>query len=235
MQLPYQRSLRRSRRGVAIVIVLSFIVLLTFLIVAFFSRATLHRQVGNSNTARTRAEILGRTAAELVVADLKKEIVAASETPVPNTAPYEIYAPKTAQDMMATRVLIDSATASDTRYANLVKQSGGTKVGTGSTGGLLTASAEDTSTASADGRIISGARWSTPMLLGDANGTTSFTNTQVPKWIFFTRDGLPASQTWDSDYKNEKTSNPKFVTGRFAYNVYDEGGLARFKNYFRRP
>lgn len=223
MQAPSPCRLAQRREGVAIVIVLAFIVLLTFLIVAFFSRATLHRQVGNNGSARARAEILGRTAADLVVADLKTEIKAAST--VKGSAPYEIYVPKTAQDMVPTRVLIDTTAATNASYANLVKQSGGSKVGSGSVGGLLIASSVDTKAASTDGRTIGGVRWSSPFLLGDSTGTVNFTDTQVPKWIFYTRAGLPGSQTWNTSFKNAATSNDQMVIGRFAYNVYDEGGL----------
>ncbi len=71
------------QRGVALVLVLVFVVLVTGLVVAYFSRATLERQVSNGSAATARADLLASSAAEVITADLIQEIVAGSASPAP--------------------------------------------------------------------------------------------------------------------------------------------------------
>ena len=71
-------QLLHNDKGAAIVIVLAFLVMITFVVVAFFARATANRQVENSSAAGKKAALLARSAADLVVADLKKEMINAS-------------------------------------------------------------------------------------------------------------------------------------------------------------
>src|SRR5581483_3180928 len=76
---------KAGKNGAALVIVLAFVVLLTALVVAFFSRAVTERQVSNSSAAGAKADMLARSAADLVIADLKQEIVRGSGSSSPAT------------------------------------------------------------------------------------------------------------------------------------------------------
>src|SRR6476646_2626123 len=67
-----------SERGAALLIVLAFVVLLTVLSVAFFSRAAVDRQVSFSSSNQTKADLLARGALAVTVGDLKQELVAGS-------------------------------------------------------------------------------------------------------------------------------------------------------------
>ena len=62
----------RKKRGAALIIILAFIVLLTGLVLAFFSRAITARQVSNSSAAQTKADIPALSAADVIVGDFKQ-------------------------------------------------------------------------------------------------------------------------------------------------------------------
>lgn len=66
---PFQR-----KRGVALVITLSSVVLLTVLILAFFSRAQLNRRISFSSTNLVKTELLARSAMDIVVGELRQEL-----------------------------------------------------------------------------------------------------------------------------------------------------------------
>src|SRR6476660_5345220 len=83
-----------TQKGVALVIVLAFVVLLTVLSVAFFSRAAVDRQVSFSSSNQTKADLLARGALAVTVGDLKQELVAGST--ISSVSGVTIYSPKTA-------------------------------------------------------------------------------------------------------------------------------------------
>src|SRR5205807_3150693 len=66
---------RSSNKAAALIIVLAFVVLLTGLSLAFFSRTTTERQLAHSSYNDTSADLLARTALDTIVSDLKQEIV----------------------------------------------------------------------------------------------------------------------------------------------------------------
>ena len=70
----------RSKNGSALIIALAFVVLLTGLIVAFFSRAMSERQVSNSSANETKIGFFTQGALDSIVGDLKQEIVDGSGT-----------------------------------------------------------------------------------------------------------------------------------------------------------
>ena len=69
-----------NRRAVALVIVLAFIVLVTGLVLAFFSRAMLDRQISNSSASQVKCTIFAQGAMDQIVGDLKQEIVDSSSS-----------------------------------------------------------------------------------------------------------------------------------------------------------
>ncbi len=61
-----------ASKGAALMIVLAFVVLLTGVALAFFSRASTDRQLAHSSYNDTSAELLARTALDIVVGDFKQ-------------------------------------------------------------------------------------------------------------------------------------------------------------------
>src|SRR5205809_3528099 len=71
-------------KGAALIIVLAFVVLVTVLSVAYFSRASTDRQLAQSSYNDTSSDLLARSALDITVSELKQEIVA---HPTPTAAP----------------------------------------------------------------------------------------------------------------------------------------------------
>jgi len=218
-RLPDERPARSAHRakpaiphsGMALVVCLALIVLITAAVLAFFARATSNRVVEASRANRVEAEQLARTAADYVASVFLQEIAAGStrygsDGTTENSTPPFIYRPTTNLFAVPHRPL-PSAMAGDTNFANLIRRSVNETVdGFGETN----ASADSTITASKNGRTIGPDRWNTPMLLSGAGFTAA---DQLPNWIYANADG-------------SVTNSPGTNTiGRFAYNVYTTGGL----------
>ena len=99
MPFGFPRRLKHRTRAVALVIVLAFVVLLTGLVVAFFTRAQSEKQISDSSVSQTKVEVFSEGALATIIGDLKQEIVAnstsLSPTPTPATGFSVIYRPAT--------------------------------------------------------------------------------------------------------------------------------------------
>src|SRR2546430_6754043 len=78
--------------GAALLIVLAFVVMLTVLSVAFFSRAAVDRQVSFNSSNQAKSDLLARGALAVTVGDLKQELVAGST--ISTVSGVTIYTPK---------------------------------------------------------------------------------------------------------------------------------------------
>jgi hypothetical protein len=222
---PFPVSTGPGNRGFAIVIVLAFIVLLTGVVLAVFLRATANRQISDSSAQAINLGILTRGALDQVVGDLKQEIAAGSTSTTINGA--TIYQPASALSAVPSRT---SANAP----ANLVKWSSAntnffdaTTAVTYPEATTYTPSqraanpALPTTDKSHNGRSINLARWNKPLLLpkADPSGTdvtpvTSGAGTfTAPDWILMSGNG-----------SNPSALGPN-VAGRYAYAIYDVGGV----------
>src|SRR5881397_2245923 len=65
---------RSSNKAAALIIVLAFVVILTGLSVAYLSRATTDRQLAHTSFHDTDADLLARSALDIVVGDFRQEI-----------------------------------------------------------------------------------------------------------------------------------------------------------------
>jgi hypothetical protein len=68
------RSHNGTSKGAALIIVLSFVVLVTVVSLAYFSRTTTDRQLAQTSYNDTSADLLARSALDITVSDLKQEI-----------------------------------------------------------------------------------------------------------------------------------------------------------------
>src|SRR5438552_15036428 len=102
---PTSRSLNRSskssNKGAALIIILAFVVLLTGLVLAYFSRAATDRQLAQSSFYDTDAYLLARSALDIVVGDFKQEIVSGSLNISSSAAPF--YSPTPAANVLPQR------------------------------------------------------------------------------------------------------------------------------------
>jgi len=202
-------SKSKNSGGFALVLVLAFVLLVLTVALAFFSNSVLQRQISTSSANQGKVDLFAQGALDTTIGDLKQEIIAGSTTPP--IAP-GVYWPLTTANMVPTRVgTVDG-------LPNLVKTSAS---GQSFYTGGPTGRASLLGTSASSSHPISAARWNTPILLpmpaGHSNtdltplsGAGGFT---PPNWIYVDRSG----------------NNPQAVTtdtmGRYAYCIYDEGGL----------
>jgi Tfp pilus assembly protein PilX len=215
--------LPRSQSGVALVVTLAMVTLLTFVVVAFFSRAMTNRRIESASGEAVRADLLTKTAAEFIIGDLKAEIAAGS-TPVGSGNQTRFYKPTSAANVVPTISRDSDISPNDAVFVNLLKQSSGSffPSGNGTSAPLIQAnSGVTTDTPSANGRSVIASRWDAPQMTVGGN----FTADKLPSWILLNRSGISAPQTWSNDFKNYQPGNEKAVIGRFAFNIYDQGGL----------
>ena len=184
----------------ALVVTLALIVLVTIASMAFFVRATLNRSIEASRSNAVLAEQLAETGVDYVTSQFLQEIATNSTT---NTVSgVAIYNPTAATNIIPQRSLPSVISSTDTNFSNLLR---GSYAGTDPN-----ASTINTATPSQDGRFVGTSRWNAPLLL--AGGGFTATN-QLPNWIYLNRDGNPTA-----------TASTNAI-GRFAYTVYDVGGL----------
>lgn len=181
-----------ASKGAALMIVLALVVLLTGVALAYFSRTTTDRQLAQSSYNDTSADLLARSALDIVVGDFKQEII---------------------DNPTVSRTNIQPTRYGDASIPNLVRRS---------YNGDPTSRTSNvsSSTASANGRSISTTRWNSHYLIprgnpGDTSVNASPTPTFVaPDWVLVTPQGPVQAPT-----------PAAVVIGRYAFAVYDEGGL----------
>ncbi|MBA3830791.1 MAG: hypothetical protein H0X34_02630 [Chthoniobacterales bacterium] len=220
-----KRSLRREQAA-ALIIVLAFVVLLTGLVVAYFSRATSDQPVAQASFNQSKADQLAASAADNIIGDLRQEIVnGSSPTPAPDV---KLYVPTVNANILPQKS--GTPPAGSTPFPNLIRRSIRSDAipppGVGSRASAV-ASGPPPSPSPVVTRKgeISPARWNKHYLIprdqgiyGGSNGVKIGTDPDPafvpPDWVFLTSNG-PGVITQPS------TS----VIGRYAYAIYDEGGL----------
>ena len=236
-----------ARQGVALVLVLAFVVLLSGLVLAFFSRAISDRQISNGSANQTKADLFAQGAVATVVGDLKQEMLAGSTpfafaSPTPsgvtlytlNTAsaavPYRVGTTTTLPNLVKRSAYNYTSSAPYPFYANTASASPApSPYNTSSYPASARAIGVPSTTPSANGRSVSTARWNAHYLLPkktltsdtDATPITDFT---PPDWVLVNRLGTNPT-SWSSTLADPSPSNNSFVVGRYAYAVYNEGGL----------
>src|SRR5437899_884353 len=202
---------RSSNKAAALIIVLAFVVLLTGLSLAYFSRTTSERQLAHSSYNDTSADLLARTAMDIIVSDFKQEIVNGSTAASVNGT--TVYTP------LFPAYMVPERSGSSSLVPNLIRRSVANDQ-IPAPGVPSRASAVNSSTnVSANRRSVTPARWNSHYLVPKQNTATadsipidSFANA-TPDWVFVTDQGPTPSPS------------PANVVGRYAYAVYDEGGL----------
>jgi len=206
----------------ALVVILAALVLATIILTAFMAQTTLSRQVSLSSAGQNRAETVGQTALETILGDLRTEIVAGSTLHTSNEV--NIYTP------LANLAAIPSRVGAE-GFTNVVKRSvGGSNFWQGSfyqgtiASPLRAIPGASTTNMSANGRAITPSRWNVPYLLGESI-PAGFVS---PDWILVNRQGAMTNGATTPDMatlSNPDEGNDQYVVGRFAYMIYNEGGL----------
>lgn len=229
------RILQRSRKGGALLVTLAFVVLVTVAILAFVAHTQSALLTARTTVSRLESDNLVTSAVEATISDLRMEMLAgASNVTRSNYSSLDPMIVRRRWAMVPSRVVSSSLPA--TGYENLVKQSlSGSSFYPGSTAssnfttngpaastGNRRAVAVNTTTPSSDGRTLSAYRWDQVAL-----ASLSFSNKPLPDWIYVTRQGVPLSGTnlVEAESGNPASTNKNYVVGRYAYQIYDVGGL----------
>ena len=225
-------------QGSALLLTLFMLVLITLLVSAFLSLTTNERRLATSDASNFQAESIAKAAGTTVIGDLKQEMYDGSykvdASPVAGGPPaLEVWNDTT---NMVPTLAVSPAVSSDTTlsdYRGLIKQSfSGTNFyavdslnGSGIKKGPSRASdVNSSSDASVDGRVIAPARWDKPTLTSAPLNTAAL----APDWVYVTRSGMnPTSYSalQKTSLNTDGSLNTNYVVGRYAYNVYNIGGL----------
>ena len=204
----------RRERAAALIIVLAFVVLFTVLVVAYVSRTTSDRPVVHSSFNQSKVDQLTASAMDSIIGDLRQEITNGS-TPTTLSNGTTIYKPTSAANMVPQR----SGNAAG--VPNLIRRSVRSDPLSGAPGlGSRASAVNSTTDVSANSRFVTSTRWNSHYLVPKKNTGTddsipidAFT-AATPDWVFVTNQGATVVTT---------PSNS--VIGRYAYAIYDEGGL----------
>ncbi len=242
------RPVKKHKQASALILVLFFVVLLTAVTVAFLSRSMVARQVSNSSVGETKATLLATTAGDIVIGDLRQEIVDGSTVTSMGTGT-NLYTPKVAVSGGGKSTAIPAISGFTPVFSattgletdglnNLVKRSSynawfySTVTNSNyAQNGPIRASNVNSTTASVNGRVITTARWNSHYLLALSDPTHP-TNTApmagflAPDWVIVARGGTSkAYGTYAATLADSSLANTNFAVGRYAYAIYDEGGL----------
>ncbi len=190
----------RRRSGVALIMTLGMIVLVTIMIMAFYSYATATAKIENSRAEQVKTEQLAQSALSYVSHQFLQEIQTTSTTFTNNGI--VIFQPTSGINLSPLRLMSPGVLPTDARFFNLTRQSVSTAD--------ANASADNTATPSQNGRVLGATRWNFPVLA--AGGGFSGAN-QLPNWIYI---GKTTGIT--------NAASPTAI-GRFAYNAYNIGNL----------
>lgn len=225
---------RKADKGAALIITLNMIVIMLLTLLAFFSQSMFQRSIAKSSSAIAVEDIFAAGAVDAVICDLVQEIsdgsnltnfvVGAGTNLTTNT----LYLPASRSTMLPAL----AGSSGGVGLENLVKRSAsGVPFYTGGAyyqEGKTRAAPSSTASSSLNGRIISPARWNKSLLIARANTNSSFDVTPAaafvpPDWIMVSRSGdNPTS--WSNSLRWSITNNST-VIGRYAYAMYDEGGI----------
>jgi hypothetical protein len=213
-------KIRRGTAGAAILIVLAFVVLLAAIVIAYLSRSSAARQIAHGDFNDAKSDELARSALDIVVADFKEEMM--NGTPV------------TSANILPQRNLMPVA-GTTPAIPNLIRRSirfdGSAAPAVPSRASAIN-SADDPSS---NGRFVSLARWNSHYLVPKVNTGDDKSEPvaafSAPDWVLVSRNGTRVQTgigTAPDAINDPSNANSNYVIGRYAYAVYDEGGLLDF-------
>lgn len=206
--------LRIRRPGFALVVALAALVIVTVLVLAFFSRALLNRQVSFSSTNMAKADYLAKTALDFLVSELRQEIRDGSTALDGGTAGFPVvYQPLSPTNMRPAKIGVVAPDALGQRTLAKVSSAGLPVRPLGT----VTASPISISARSANSRYLSVERW-----FGSGGPALGAQTNSLPVWFYVTRDN---GVTTPSPAAGRTRGSADYVVGRFAFTVYDVSGL----------
>jgi hypothetical protein len=222
------------RPGLAVVVVVSLTAMLTLLVVAFLLLSSTHRGSSSNDVAARQAKSIAETASEVLISSLVAEMREGSTVTTIGSGEdkKELFRIDDPKKMLPERSTKDSLAApewdgkmwSNSDTLNLIKQSAREKEFFAG-GPVLASDVNTASSRSIDGRSFAAVLWSQPRLFTPQYELPA---DSTPDWVYLTRDGskptvfTPANKT---SVPPSGIPEPAYVVGRFAYQIYNVGGL----------
>ena len=215
MKVPHGLG-NRNNRGVALVIILSMVVIISLVLVAFVTVMRMDRVASASYGQSLAVEQIGLGALDRVVGEFRNEMSA--------DAPPQIVAGKPVYTNISSSNISPQQFGTNAAMPSLVRTSIDNAFTNASGGvvGTLRATAVSSSVASFNQRFLDTNRWNAPRLGVFPD------NSSVPHWVIVTRNGTTNAGSFGTSgatLNNVAPSNGSFAIGRFAYAVYNVGGL----------
>jgi len=170
------------------------------------------------------ADTLARGALDIIVADFKQEIASGSTSSI--VSGVTTYTPTLAANVVPQR------SGTQVTTPNLIRRSVSPDSISSPGVGSRASAVNSTTDVSANGRSISLARWNSHYLLPKSNLTNDASDpvasVVAPDWILLSRNGPSVQGSLGSGVtalNNRSVTNVNYVIGRYAFAVYDEGGL----------
>ncbi len=202
LKIGLRRSPIGNSSGVALVITLALLVLVTIAVMAFFTRATSNRSIESSRSNRVLVDQVVESGEDYIIGLFLGQMTQNATTTVESGQ--IVHRVTEAAGMVPRRSLSQPSLTNNAEFRNLVRQS--------APGADPNASADSTLTASQNGRQISAEKWNEPALIAGPGFSSARAN-ELPTWVYLNRDGSVSANA---------TAN---TVGRFAYNAYQVGGL----------
>jgi len=188
-------------------IVLAFVVLLTGLTLAYFSRATTDRQLAHSSFNDTGGDLLAHSALDIVVGSLKQEILNGGTT--------------------VTRSNIQpQRSGDDASIPNLIRRSVYNDLlppGVSSLASVISSAPVDLANPKRGEITLS--RWNSHYLIPRHNTGTTIDSTPISPLLGDPAGFVPPDWVLMTSRGPDRAPAPAAVLGRYAFAVYDEGGL----------
>ena len=234
MPPPFHLPSHRHQRGVGLLIALVAVLLVSVLVIAFLSRSQQQRATIESSGGRAKAAELALAARGLVVQDLVDEIVAGSvRTPSSPSLPVQYLTPNNQSVMLpAQSGLVTTGTLARSMSASLFKTSSTsplwpTSSAFAAAGPVRAYAGNNSSQSPRVGQPLARRTWDAPRLTPRPVFTDGTITT--PDWILLARQGPVGPNnlaTADlAKFSSRAASNPLYVIGRYAFTVYEVGGL----------
>lgn len=228
---------KRERSGVVLIIMLAFVVLLTGIVVEMLARSINDLKISTSSASQTKVDVFAQGALDQIVGDLKQEIAAGGDPSLAKDQNGKAIANLYLSTNNLVAVPQTNGLSSPNYCANLIKRSaynvpffkGAQYISSGTYPASQRAANVTSVSTNQVGRYFSIDRWNKHYLLprqdvtiGNYANSTPTNNFNPPDWVLVTRDGSNPT-TWASTLAG--TNLTKGVVGRYAYAIYDEGGL----------
>jgi hypothetical protein len=212
----------RRQNGVALVITLALLSVLVLILVTFVSISQFDSAATASYSKSMSADQLARSSLNLVVGQLQMEM---GKDALPDTGG-GLYPNSPVYTNVVSANILPQGVGTNTDIPSLVKISTNAPFFTAGAAATsqLEASTVSSTTPSQNGRSVSQARWQQSYF-----GTFSSAN-EAPYWVMMTRSGATNAAglgfgASGNTLNNAAPANANYAIGRFAYAVYNEGGL----------